>query len=298
MSDSRAPRRRPPARPTTPHPLLRRADPRPGSYPIDTGTADLLPDGDGAGGWTVAVNGVPSSYVHLGDPTRLDFEYVQWTGHIVDAVAAPGTPISAVHIGGAGCTLALYTATTRPRSRQLVLDVDAALIALTRRAFGLKHVPGLRLKAADGRTGLAGLADASADIVIRDAFDHRHVPPHLTTVEYHQEVARVLRPGGIHVANVADNVGVRESRIEAAAARATFSHVAMIAEPAQLRGRRYGNVLVVAATAPLPHDTLVRRLAGGSVRARYVAPDRVAELAAGAHPRVDAHLATPPSEPG
>ncbi|NDL59209.1 methyltransferase domain-containing protein [Phytoactinopolyspora sp. XMNu-373] len=254
---------------------------------MDTGTAELVPDGDGSGGWTVVVNGAPSSYVDLDNPTRLEFEYVQWTGHILDVVAPEAAPIDAVHIGGAGCTLALYTAATRPGSRQLVFDVDAALVVLARQAFGLKNVNGLRLKAADGRAGLATLPDASADVVIRDAFDQTAVPPHLATVEYHREVARVLRPDGIYVANVADNVQVRDSRVEAAAAQTVFTDVAMVAEPAQLRGRRYGNVLILASLTPLPEDALVRRLAGGAVRARYVGGERVRELTSGHHPHHD-----------
>jgi spermidine synthase len=247
----------------------RRPDPQPGPHPIDTGTAELIPDDADPQGWTVVVNGVPSSYVHLGDPTRLEFEYVQWTGHVLDVVAPQAAAIDAVHIGGAGCTLALYTAATRPGSRQIVFDVDAALVVLARQAFSLKGVHGLRLKAADGRAGLAALPDASADIVIRDAFDHAAVPAHLTTVEYHREVARVLRPGGIYVANVADTVRVRDSRSEAASARAVFADVAMVAEPAQLRGRRYGNVLILASQAPLPGEALItfsrERSEGGHV---------------------------------
>ena len=57
-----------------------RPDPVAGSWPVDTGRAELVPDGDGRRGWTLVVNGVPSSHVDLDDPTRLDFEYVRWFG--------------------------------------------------------------------------------------------------------------------------------------------------------------------------------------------------------------------------
>nr|WP_184830108.1 fused MFS/spermidine synthase [Jiangella mangrovi] len=235
------------------------------------------------------VNGVPSSYVHLGDPTRLDFEYMQWMGHVLDAAgppgAAPDAPLPTVHIGGAGCTLALYVAATRPGSPQTVFEIDAALVTLMRQAFGLRSVRGLRLKAADGLVGLASLPDAHSAVVVRDAFDGARVPPHLVTTEFYAEVARVLTPGGLYAGNVADTAQVRESRVEAATALEVFAHVALIAEPGQLRGRRYGNVVLLASQQPLPSDVLVRKLAGGAVRARYVEPSRVKELVAGVKPR-------------
>ena len=258
-----------------------------GDHEVDTGTASLVPDRADADGWSVVVNGVASSYVHLGDPTRLDFEYMQWTGHVLDVLAADAAPIDAVHLGGAGCTLARYVAATRPKSRQLVFEIDAALVTLARQAFGLRGIRGLRIRAAEGRAGLASLTSDSADVVVRDAFDGESVPKHLTTVGFHREAARVLRPGGVYVANVADTAAVRESRVEAAAAQVAFAEVALVAEPAQLRGRRFGNVLVVASNRPLLEDQLVRRLAGGAVRARFVPPERVAELVAGVRPRED-----------
>ncbi|PSL04238.1 hypothetical protein CLV30_106244 [Haloactinopolyspora alba] len=269
--------------------------PRPADYAgrhrIDSGEAELVADRDDPGGWSVLVNGAPSSYVHLDDPTRLDYEYMQWTGHVLDAIGEAGTPVRAVHVGGAACTLARYVAATRPGSRQTVFEVDAALVTLMRQAFALRSVPGLRLRTGDGLQGLAGLDDGGADVVVRDAFDGARVPRHLTTVRFHAEVARVLTEDGVYVGNVADTSDVRESRAEAAAAAAVFEQVALVAEPGQLRGRRYGNVVIVASRAPLPEDVLVRRLAGGAVRARYVPPDRVRELIAGVHPTPD-----PPAE--
>lgn len=265
------------------------ARPRPelyaGRHDIDSGHAELVPDRSDPGGWSVLVNGVPSSYVHLDDPVRLDFEYMQWTSHVLDAVDRPNAAVTAVHLGGAACTLARYVATTRPGSRQTVFEVDGALVTLMRQAFGLRAVPGLRLRTGDALSGLGHLPDRHADVVVRDAFAGSVVPQHLSTVGFHREVARVLATGGMYVGNVADTAQVRESRIEAAAALEVFGHVALVAEPAQLRGRRFGNVLLVASQAPLPEEVLVRRLAGGAVRARYVPPARVRELIAGVAPR-------------
>lgn len=255
-----------------------------GTHEVDSGIAELVPDRSSLGGWSVLVNGVPSSYVDIDDPTHLDFEYIQWSGHVLDTIGEAGAPISAVHLGGAGCTLARYVAATRPGSQQTVFEVDGALVTLMRQAFALRGVPGLRLRTADGLAGLGRLPPGHADVLVRDAFAGPVVPAHLSTVGFYRDAARVLTAQGVYIGNVADTAQIRESRVEAATALEVFSQVALVAEPSQLRGRRYGNVVIVASDAPLPHDLLVRRLAGGAVRARYVPPDRVKELVAGVHP--------------
>ena len=251
---------------------------------METGTAEILGDWDDPDGWMVLVNGVPSSYVHLSDPTRLEFEYVRWIGDVLDLAAPQGQPLRVAHLGGAGCTLARYVAATRPGSPQVVYELDAELVELMRSAFGRR---GFRLQVADARQALAGLSGGSRDIVIRDAFVGETVPAHLSTLEFGREVARVLAPGGLYVANVGDREGAPLARAEAATLLTTFGDVAMIGEPGQLRGRRFGNVVLVAGQGPLPLDGLTRRLAAAPVRARLVEPGRVRELAAGIHPLTD-----------
>jgi SAM-dependent methyltransferase len=265
-----------------------------GSWPVDTGRAELLPDGDGRRGWTLVVNGVPSSHVDLDDPTRLDFEYVRWFGDVLDVLAVEGDPLGVVHLGGAGCTVARYVAATRPGSRQVVLEVDAALLELARRAFGVRSSPALRLVAGDARAGLGGLRPAGYDVVIRDAFSGASVPGHLTTAEFLDEVRRVLAPGGVYLANLADDPRLSAARREAATALGSFAHVALVAEPGQLHGRRYGNVVLVASDDDLPEEPLGRRLASGAVRARLLTTDEVRSFASGHRPLRD----RPPSRRG
>jgi spermidine synthase len=259
----------------------------PGSWPVDTGRVELLPDDDGRRGWTVVVNGVPSSHVDLDDPTRLDFEYVRWIADVVDAVAPAGRPLRIVHLGGAGCTVARYVGATRPGSRQVVLEVDAGVLDVTRRAFGLRSSPRLRLVVADGRAGLADLREAAHDVVVRDAFAGASVPAHLTTAEFLADVRRVLAPGGVYLANLADNPHLAAARHEAATVLASFAHVAMIAEPGQLHGRRYGNVVLAARDDPLPWPAIERRLAADAVPARMLATDEVRAFASGYRPLRD-----------
>jgi spermidine synthase len=248
---------------------------------VDTGRAELVPDDDGRRGWTLFVNGVPSSHVDLDDPTRLDFEYVQWFADAVDLIAPEGHPLRVAHLGGAGCTFARYVAATRPESRQVVLEIDAAVLEVAKRAFGLRSGPRLRLRVTDARAGLADLPDGSQDVVVRDAFSGASVPSHLTTLEFLAEVRRVLAHHGLYLANLADNPKLALARREVATVLAAFQHVALIAEPGQLNGRRYGNVVLAGSDVPLPEVPLVRRLASGAVRARLLGTDEAAAFASG-----------------
>jgi hypothetical protein len=245
------------------------AAPVEGEEPIATGTVRLERDPDDPDGWTVLVNGVPSSYVDVADPTRLVFEYHQWTAAVLDAVHSPG-PLHATHLGGAGCAFPRWLAATRPGSRQLVLEVDGDLVEVYRRSFGASGPAGFKLRAADAREGLGPLPAASQDVVVRDAFAGDRVPDHLQTVEFLAEVDRVLAPGGLWIANLADRPPMPHARGELATAFEVFAHAAVLAEPGMFRGRRYGNALLVASQAELPERALVRALSGGVAPARLV----------------------------
>ncbi|MGV8976463.1 MAG: spermidine synthase [Cellulomonas sp.] len=204
---------------------------------------------------TVLVNGVPSSHLDLVDPTRLSFEYMAQMAAVLDRFS-PGQPLAVIHLGAAGCALARYVHATRPASRQIAIELDTTLPELVRAWFDLPRAPALRIRAGDARGELARLPDTSADVVIRDVFAGDRTPEHVTTLEFTAEIARVLRPGGLYLANCADRPPLTHARAEAATLAAVFADVAVIAEPGQLRGRRYGN-LVLAAT----HDPTTLRSA-------------------------------------
>lgn len=233
------------------------------------------------------VGGVPSSYVHLDDPARLEFEYVRWAGDVLDSVAPEGEPLHTAHVGGAGCTLARYLAATRFRSRQVVFEIDPAVVALARDTFGYNRGSGFRLRTADGLDGLRTLGDSTLDVVVRDAFVGDRTPTHLTGTTFVGEVARVLKDGGTYLANIADRPGLARSRHEVATLATQFSQVALIGETQHLRGRRYGNVLLLASRRPLPVTEITRRVRRGPVPTRFVGPAEARRLAAGTGPILD-----------
>src|SRR3712207_209821 len=194
----------------------------PGPTPVAGGTAELLGDADRDGSWVLVVDGTPQSHVDLEDPAHLEFEYVRRMGHVLDLAAEPGAALDVVHLGGGALTLPRYVAATRPGSRQRVVEIDEPLTALVREYLPLPRQARIRVRGADAREALSTMHPASADVVVTDVFAGARTPAHLTSVEFAAEVARVLRPGGVYAANVADGPPLRFARAQVATLRTAF----------------------------------------------------------------------------
>lgn len=270
-----------------------------GPVPTTTGVVELEPDPD-RNAVTVLVNGAPSSYVDLDDPGLLTFEYMQEMAAVVETL--PAGPLRVVHLGAAGCSLARWVEHERPGSEQVAVDLDARLLELVRTWFALPRAPRLRLRPGDARAVLGTLRDGWADVVVRDVFAPDTTPAHLTTVEFLADVWRVLRPGGLYLANCADRPPLPLARAEAATlAAAGADDVAVVSEPALLRGRRYGNLVLAArrprdggaaagddAAVPLADDAvLARRLRSLPVPAHVLGGAELASFRAAARPTRD-----------
>lgn len=226
-----------------------------GTWQISTGTVELQPDPHTHGAWTVLINGVPSSHVDPARPGQLDFEYMRWMAAILRThVAAHLDPSSlrVLHLGGGACSMARWTHAQWPQARQVVVELDARLVELVRGWFDLPRAPLLRVRAGEAREVTESLTESTRDIVIRDVFAGAVTPEPLTTVEFARQMDRVLAPGGICLLNVGDTRDLQGARAEAAALLEVFEHVAAVADPAMLKGRRYGNVVLAASHAPLP----------------------------------------------
>ncbi|MCG5212718.1 fused MFS/spermidine synthase [Streptosporangium sp. KLBMP 9127] len=270
-------------------------EPVPGRYPVSFGEVELLQDLDRPNGWILSSGGVPQSYVDLDDPEYLDFEYVRLMADVIDLI--DDGPLEVVHVGGGGCTVPRYVAATRPGSRQTVVEPDAELVQLVRDQLRLKSVPLLKVRIADGRAAVEATWDDSADLVVLDAFTGAVMPVGLATAEYLADVARVLRYPGTLLVNLADGKGLAFARRFVATVRDTFRHVALLAEPGVMRGRRFGNLIVAASRVELPLRDLTRRAAGGLTQARCVHGDDLTRFVAGAHPIHDGQTVIAPVPP-
>ena len=237
--------------------------------------------------FTLRVGRTDQSYVDLDDPRRLEFDYLQQIAVVIDLVAPPGAPLRAVHIGGAAMTLPRYVAATRPRSAQVVLEPDTELTAFVRTHLPLPARSGIRVRGVDGRSGVAALRDGYADVVILDAFVGPRTPAELTSLEFWTELRRVLRAGGTVIVNITDRGPLGYARRVLAGLAACFPHLLLLAEASTLKGRRFGNVILVGSGAPLAGGEIAAAAGRAPYPYRVLAGARLTQLLAGAAPFTD-----------
>ncbi|MEU6880000.1 fused MFS/spermidine synthase [Streptomyces sp. NPDC046712] len=264
---------------------------------VDWGTARLMPDVDRERAWLLTVDGAPQSYVDLDDPTYLEFEYARRLAHVIDSAADEGAPLSVLHLGGGALTLPRYVAATRPGSRQDVVEADRGLLDLVAEHLPLPDGSGVTVHGADARAWLESAPEASADVLIADVFGGSRVPAHLTSVAYAREARRVLRPGGVYVANLADGAPFAFLRSQLATFAEVFTELALIAEPAVLRGRRFGNAVLVASDREIDTAHLARRAAADAFPARVEFGATLTRFTGSARPVTDADAVPSPVPP-
>lgn len=267
-----------------------------------TGAVELVADQDRPRAWTLLVDGIPQSHVDLDDPRYLAFEYMRRFGHLVDLAAPAGEPLGVLHLGGGGLTLARYVAATRPGSRQVAVELDSALAELVRRRLPLRQPARradgtlggrVRVRVADARAVLEQVRPGTFDLVVADVFAGARTPPHLTSAEFAAAASRALTTSGIYAVNIGDGPPLADTRAQAAAACSVFPQACLVADPGVLRGRRSGNLVLLAARLGLPVDGMIRRTAGDPFPGRVLHGSDLARFTAGARPRSDDLLVPP-----
>lgn len=200
-------------------------------------------------GILLLLDGTESSWIDLADPAHLDFEYQQQMDAALTALLPEPTPVHALHLGGAGCALARAWEARRPGSTQTAVEIDELLAGYVRQWFDLPRSPRLRLRVGDAAQVIAGARDEAWDVVVRDVFAAGHVPAPCQTPEFHAHAARALSTEGVYLVNLSsrprEQVGA-----DLAGVRAAFGGVLVVADPAVVRGRRHGNLVVVARRHP------------------------------------------------
>jgi len=256
----------------------------------------LVPDRERAGAWWVRIDGIDHSYVNPDDPMYLEFDYMQRIAEIVDQLAPPGERITAIHVGGAGMTLPRYIAATRPSSAQTVLEPDVSLTRAVRDVVPLPRRSGIKVRAVDGRAGIAAFRDGAADIVIVDAFAGSQVPAELSTREWFASVVRVLRPDGVVAMNVTDRAPLTYTRRLLATLSLAREPALCVVEPSTLKGRRFGNI-IAAAGPRLDVALLARQAARAAFPYRVLAGEDLRRWVGPARPLTDADPSPSPPPP-
>ena len=230
------------------------------SSPCDAETAyvcaRIVPDDDRTSGRLLLLDTVRHSYVDLDDPTHLEFSYAQTFGDVISTLTPQG-PLDVLHVGGGGFTFPNYIEAVRPGSTSVVLELDPGLVRLAEEELGLVTSADLEVRTGDARMTLLGTPEAGYDLVVGDAFGGLVVPWHLTTVEFTEQLAARLRPGGTYLLNAIDHPPNRFLRAETATLMEVFAHVVVLAPQSRIDRSAGGNFVLVASDSPIDADAIL-----------------------------------------
>ncbi len=178
-----------------------------------------------------------------------------------------------------------------------MVEIDGPLVEMVRRELPLPEKASIRVRVGDAREAVESMRDGAYDVIVLDVFAGARTPAHLASLEFAEQLARVLDPSGWLVANIADGPPLKHARAQVATIRAVLPQACLVADAAVLRGRRFGNLVVLAGRTPPPVAELTRRAAGDWFPGRVeIDLDR---FAAGATPVPDASaVASPPPPAG
>jgi spermidine synthase len=252
--------------------------------------SEIVPDHIHAGTFVVRQGVTEQSWVDLDDPLRVEFEYVR---RIVEALEATllarpeDERVRLVHVGGGGLSIPRYVAARRPGTIQVVLEPDADLVEQVRARLPLAREATVRIRIVDGRAGLGGLRPASVDGVVLDAFVGAQVPGELATRECFEAVGAILADTGLLAMNLGDRAPFDWGRRCLAGLAGQFPHLALSAEIAVWKGRRYGNLVALASRRPLPLDALERDLTRTAFGYRLLSGGPLRSWIGGAEPFTD-----------
>lgn len=106
-------------------------------------------------------------------------------------------------IGLGGGTFPLVFAEAYPDAHIDVIELDPSVVEVAREFFFFSETPKLRVHTEDGRVFVKRALRQSQryDYILLDAFNGDYIPEHLMTLEFLSESKRLLRPGGVFLAN-------------------------------------------------------------------------------------------------
>jgi len=142
----------------------------------------------------------------LNNPRYLDYEYIRiyeefmrWRMHRMGS-------LKTLFIGGGGYTLPRCLEIMYPTAEVDVVEIDPEITRVVHEYLGVPKNTKIRSFNEDGRWFVMNCKEKEKyDFIVGDAFNDLSIPFHLTTKEFAQQMAALLKPDGILMANVIDS---------------------------------------------------------------------------------------------
>ena len=228
--------------------------------------ARILEDGFSEHGYVLEIGGAEQSHVDAADATVVFYEYLRRIANVLEVLAPPREPVTALHLGAGALTLARYVQATRPGSSQVAVDYEPQLMGFVTEVLPLPAGTRCEFVVSDARAvlpeipALFGAHAASDDGVFRgidaiilDIFTGMDAPAHLANVhgEYPASAQELTQLG----VNVGDDAGLPFFQGQAHALLDTFEHVWCLCDSSMLSGEHEGNLVLIATAGELDEDT-------------------------------------------
>ncbi|UCF99623.1 MAG: fused MFS/spermidine synthase [Spirochaetaceae bacterium] len=133
------------------------------------------------------------------------FRALTWRQAVKRAVPASSAAFRTLTLGAGGCVFPLFLERNYPNSENQVVEIDPAVLKVARDFFDLSENSSILQVVADARNYVAYLQGKERfEIIYLDAFNSYSIPYHLTTLEFTRQVAALLVPDGLVMANCID----------------------------------------------------------------------------------------------
>ncbi len=142
----------------------------------------------------------------LNNPLYLDYEYLRIYDEVVRWQISRSSSMKALFIGGGGYTFPHCLEIMHPQSEIDVVEIDPEITKVVHDYLGVPRNSRIRSFNEDGRWFVMSSQDKGKyDLIVGDAFNDLSIPYHLTTREFAVQMAALLKPEGILMANVIDS---------------------------------------------------------------------------------------------
>ncbi|MBI4330883.1 MAG: fused MFS/spermidine synthase [Chloroflexi bacterium] len=193
------------------------------------------------------------SYIDLNDPTFLGYDYEKVFAQLTAYKAGAKPNFRALFIGGGGYSFSRYLEVIYPSSEIDVVEIDPAVTEVVYDYLALSRDTRIKTINSDARIFfIENRPTAKYDLVMGDAFNDMSVPFHLTTYEFNELIKRSMRPDGIYMVNVIDDL--TQGRFLASlmkTLRESFEYVYLFLPDGALDSRGAGTYVAAAAVQPI-----------------------------------------------
>ena len=203
------------------------------------------------------------SDIVMGNVLDLKYSYEQIHAAATHLLSQGRDKLSVLVIGGGGYVFPRYVEQVWPGSRIDVVEIDPGVTEAAMQAFGLQRNTPINTFTMDARAYVSQLLEASRtegretlyDFIYEDALNDYSVPYQLTTKEFNDKIARLLKEQGVYMIELIDIydsglfVGAFVRTLEE-----TFPFVYVVTENGARSGRN--TFVVIAAKRAINLDKL------------------------------------------